>query len=57
MEYSFGRITELVSCEEEECVEKAILNVLKEHNLSLSQVRGVFQNILYKIEDKNVIDL
>ena len=38
-------------------IEKTILSVLKEEKVSLSQTRYIFERILNKIEDKNIINL
>ena len=40
-----------------EYIEKAILNVFKKQKVSLSQVRVIFNHLLRKIEDKNIINL
>lgn len=38
-------------------IEKTILTVLKEQKVSLSQTRVIFNRILTKIEDKNLITI
>lgn len=38
-------------------MEEMILLILKEQKVSLSQARGIFNAILNKIEDENIIDL
>lgn len=38
-------------------IEEMILLILKEQKVSLSQARGIFDDILNMIEDENIIDL
>ena len=57
IDYNFYRITELTKEQNEKYIETAIISVLKEQKLSLSQARSVFNHILEKIEDENTINL
>lgn len=38
-------------------IKEMILLILKEQKVSLSQARGIFDDILNMIEDENIIDL
>lgn len=38
-------------------IEKRILPILKEPNVSLSQTRGIFDKIIKRIEDYNIVNL
>lgn len=51
------RMIDLKPEQNEEYMEEMILLILKEQKVSLSQARGLFNDILNKIEDKNIIDL
>jgi len=54
---SLYRMQELYSEQDEEYIETTIISVLKEKKVSLSQTRAIFNNILAKIEDENIINL
>ena len=49
----------MIDCDEEKSkrIETVILSVLKAEEVSLSQARCLFANIIDKIEDKNLINL
>lgn len=51
------RITALSTEQNKELIEKVILSVLKKHKVSLSQARGIFEDIINHIEDYNPISL
>lgn len=51
------RTTILRSEQNEELIKKMILSILKEQKVSLSQARGIFEDIINTIEDKNPICL
>jgi hypothetical protein len=51
------RMKELYNDQNMEYIEKTILSVLKEQKVSLSQVRVIFNHLLIKIEDENIINL
>lgn len=57
IDYNLYRIIELSEGQNREDIEIKIINILKEYKLSLSQVRSVFNHILVKIEDKNIVNL
>ena len=57
IDYNLYRIIELSEGQNREDIEIKIINILKEDKLSLSQVRSVFNHILVKIEDKNIVNL
>ena len=51
------RITELRSDQNGGYIKEMILLILNEQKVSLSQARGIFEDILNQIEDKNIINL
>lgn len=51
------RTTILRSEQNGELIKKMILSILKEQKVSLSQARGIFEDIINTIEDKNPICL
>lgn len=51
------RMMELRDGQDMAYIEKMILSVLKEQKVSLSQVRVIFNYLLIKIEDENIINL
>ena len=51
------RMRELYEYQDMDCIEKTILNLLKERKVSLSQTRTIFNHLLIKIEDENIINL
>lgn len=55
IDYNLYRIIELSEGQNRDDIETKIISILKEHKLSLSQVRSVFNHVLVKIEDKNPI--
>lgn len=57
IDYNLYRIIELAEGQNRDDIETKIISILKEHKLSLSQVRSVFNHILVKIEDKNIVNL
>lgn len=57
IDYNIYRVTPLREEQHEEYIETAILSILKENKLSLSQVRCIFNHIIAKIEDKNLVNL
>lgn len=52
-----GRQKDLSTVQDETEIKTAILGILKEHKVSLSQVRGIFESIIIDIEDDNPITL
>lgn len=57
IDYNLYRIIELSEGQNRDNIETKIISILKDEKLSLSQVRSVFNHILVKIEDKNLITL
>lgn len=57
IDYNYYRAIELNENQNREYIETAILSILKEQKLSLSQTRGVFNSVLARIEDNNIINL
>ena len=51
------RTTVIRAEQNEELIKKEILSILKEQKVSLSQARGVFEDLLHNIEDTNPICL
>lgn len=51
------RFKELDNNQDASYIERAILDILKEKRVSLSQIRVIFNNLLKKIEDENIITL
>lgn len=51
------RMRELYEYQNVDCMEKMILDVLKNNKVTLSQTRTLFNHILANIEDNNLIDL
>lgn len=51
------RMRELYEYQNVDCIEKTILDVLKNNKVTLSQTRTIFNRILANIEDNNLIDL
>ena len=51
------QMKELDKDQDMEYIEKAILNVFKKQKVSLSQARVIFNHLLRKIEDENIINL
>lgn len=51
------RMSELYGEQDIKHIEKTILNVLKEQKVSLSQARTIFDRLLIRIEDENIINL
>lgn len=51
------RTLPLDSSQNQEEIERKILELLKENNVSLSQARYLFVSILERIEDDNLIDM
>ncbi len=51
------RIKELYANQDSEYIEKMILLILKEQKVSLSQTRSIFNHLLERIEDDNIINL
>lgn len=49
--------TEIESKYIKERLETKIISAINEESLSLSQVRGLFSNILEKIETENIVNL
>lgn len=57
IDYNLYRMTELYESQDENYIETTILSLLKEQKVSLSQARTIFNHILIRIEDKNLINL
>lgn len=57
MNINIPRTRELCPNQNGKYIEEMILLILKEQKVSLSQARGIFFNLLEKIEDANVINL
>lgn len=55
--YLLPRTIELSPEQDSEYIETAIISILKEQKVSLSQARAIFNHILTKVEDKNLINL
>ena len=55
--YLSPRTIELRPEQDSEYIETAIISILKEQKVSLSQARAIFNHILTEIEDKNLINL
>lgn len=51
------RMKELYEYQDVDCIEKTILDVLKNNKVTLSQTRTIFNRILANIEDNNLINL
>ena len=51
------RMVELRDSQDMTYIEKAILNVFKDQKVSLSQSRVIFNHLLERIEDENIIKL
>lgn len=51
------RMRELYEYQDVNCIEKTILDVLKNNKVTLSQTRTIFNRILANIEDNNLINL
>lgn len=51
------RITDLREEQNERLMKEEILSILKEQKVSLSQARGLFEDIIRYIEDNNTICL
>lgn len=51
------RMRKLYEYQNVDCIEKTILDVLKNNKVTLSQTRTIFNRILANIEDNNLIDL
>lgn len=51
------RMRELYEYQDVDCIEKTILDVLKDNKITLSQTRTIFNRILANIEDNNLINL
>lgn len=51
------RMRELYEYQDVDCIEKTILDVLKNNKVTLSQTRTIFNRILANIEDNNLINL
>ena len=56
-EQNFARMKDLKENQDGKYIKEKILLILKEQKVSLSQVRAIFNDILNKIEDENVITL
>lgn len=51
------RMRELYEYQNIDCIEKTILDVLKDNKVTLSQTRTIFNRMLANIEDNNLINL
>ena len=51
------RMKDLSPTQDQEYIEKMILLVLKEQKVSLSQARAIFCNLIWRIEDENIIGI
>ena len=51
------RMKDLSPGQDQEYIEKMILLVLKEQKVSLSQARAIFRNLIWRIEDENIINI
>lgn len=51
------RMRELYEYQDVDCIEKTILDVLKDNKVTLSQTSTIFNRILANIEDNNLINL